>query len=110
MFGLFCNAQPSYQTGGASVPVSTATHVPTAPLESLLGDLFSVFNPLWQATPRYEGVTTAPAAPPSPGFLCWLIGSPTPVYQTASATPTGTAITPRQPATAPAGGGNATGR
>lgn len=49
---------------------------------------------LWQTpTPKYDGLPAAGSS--SPGFLCWLFGSPTPAYQT-TAPPVPSPPIPRQ--------------
>lgn len=88
MLDFLCT-QPRYDTGDKS-PAPTVT--PTVPgLFDSLG-----LSVLWRApTPRYEGQTTTAAAASSPGLLCWLLGSPTPAYQTATPAPSLPAPTQR---------------
>ena len=80
MFGFLCT-QPSYDYGDKAPALSA----PTPPgLFDGLG-----LSALWKApTPAYVGqATTTAAASSSPGLLCWLLGSPTPAYQTAAPKP-----------------------
>ena len=76
MLDLLC-VQPSYDTGDkAPAPM---------PQTPTMSSLFDSVAALWQVpTPRYEGQVSS-SSPGSPGLLCWLVGSPTPAYQAASA-------------------------
>lgn len=79
MFGFLCT-QPSYDYGDKA-PAPSAPTVPG--LFDGLG-----LSTLWQApTPAYVGQGATSAASSSPGLLCWLLGSPTPAYQTATPKP-----------------------
>lgn len=79
MHATFC-AQPIYDDGKG---IPAPSNVMPSPL-GWLSDLWRVPTPAYQGQGQGRG-TTGAAAPSSPssGFLCWLFGSSTPVYQTA---------------------------
>lgn len=84
MLDFLCAATPRYDTGDASTPAPLPA--PTVPglLDGLgLSALFAA------PTPAYVGQVVT-AQPSSPGLLCWLVGSPTPHYQTATPKPPST--------------------
>jgi hypothetical protein len=82
MFDFLCT-QPRYDYGDK-------TPAPAAPTVPGLLDGLGLSS-LWQApTPHYEGQPATAAASSSPGLLCWLVGSPTPAYQTATPKPSKT--------------------
>ena len=89
MLDFLCASQPRYDTGDKT-PTPAPLPAPTVP--GLLDGLG--LSALWSApTPAYVGQPVTAAAS-SPGLLCWLLGSPTPHYQTA---PTPTPPTPAPP-------------
>jgi len=76
MLDFLCASQPRYDTGDKAPAPLPAPTVPGL-LDGLgLASLFSA------PTPAYVGQPVTAAAS-SPGLLCWLVGSPTPHYQTA---------------------------
>ncbi len=80
MLDFLCT-QPRYDYGEKTPAPPSAPTVP-----GLLDGLG--LSTLWQApTPHYEGQPTTAAAAQPPGLLCWLLGSPTPAYQVATAKP-----------------------
>ena len=96
MLDFLCASTPRYETGDTSTPAPLPAPTVTGLLDGLgLSALFMA------PTPAYVGQTVT-AQPSSPGLLCWLFGSPTPHYQTATPKPS----TPAQQSQR----GNATGR
>ena len=81
MLDFLCASTPHYDYGDKTTPAPLPS--PTVPgLLDGLG-LSALFAP---PTPAYVGQTVS-TAPRSPGLLCWLFGSPTPAYQTATPKP-----------------------
>jgi hypothetical protein len=88
MFDFLCT-QPAYDYGDK----------PPAPPAAMPGLLDGLgLSALWQAPrPAYVDQPAGPAAAStSPGLLCWLIGSPTPAYQTADPKPSPSQSSARQ--------------